>query len=53
MENRTKGIKITFRLTDEDANKFKARCALEGETMQVILERIVKNFMEEAEKKPE
>ena len=53
MEKVVREIKLTFRLTSEDANQFKAQCALEGNTMQDVLERIVKQFVKETKERPE
>ena len=53
MENRIRGTRIVVRLTNEDANQFKAQCALEGNTMQNVLERLIRNFLKELKEKPE
>ncbi|MBR1604239.1 MAG: hypothetical protein IJ667_12495 [Synergistaceae bacterium] len=53
MENRTKEIKLMFRVTDAVARKFKAQCALRKETMQDALERITMEYLQSAEEKSE
>ena len=53
MVKRTKEINIIFRLTKEDAREFKAQCALEGKSMQDVLERLIKEYLKSAKKKAE
>lgn len=46
----TKTSQICVRLTDELAREFKAFCALQGTPLQFVLERFVKQFVEEKRK---
>ncbi|MBR0043621.1 MAG: hypothetical protein IJP56_02135 [Synergistaceae bacterium] len=48
-----KGNKLMFRVTDEVARDFKAQCALQGDTMQDVLERITLEYLKSAKKKAE
>ena len=54
MEKRTKTAQVVFRLTEDLAREFKSLCALKGTSLQFVLERAVKEFVEkERNKKPE
>lgn len=47
---------IAFRLNDALARQFKSECALRGETLQVVLNRAVEEYVkhdEKAKNKPE
>lgn len=49
---REKNSQIAFRLTEELAREFKSLCALKGTTLQFVLERAVKEFVEREKKNP-
>ena len=51
--NRTKATRLLVRVIDEDAREFKAQCALEGKSMQDVLERLIKEYLKSAKKKAE